>query len=109
MGFNIWLNNINLIAKYISFNSLRYLQFESRAISTLPSLDSGPIPRTPPWPAISKFLRSSSVDVLTIDDVDEEDAGGAANIGVALHGKLPALLQPPLLAGSYDNCMMNAK
>lgn len=61
------------------------------------------LPRTPPRPSISKIIRSSSVDVLTVDDVDEEDDVVPIDNGV-LQGKLPALLQPPMLAGSYDNC-----
>lgn len=82
--------------------SLRYLQFESRA---LPSLE--PIPQitqsfddAPTTPTKSPIVqRSESTGSLYSCMENGEDTNNNQK-----RGKLPALLQPPKIAASLDNC-----
>lgn len=85
-------------------DSLRYLQFESRSLATLPTLDRlmtasskpavAPSTSTNQCKSLSKFLRTASVD-------SPPTSANHNHVGE----RLPALLQPPsLVTGSFDDC-----
>lgn len=95
-------DNTHILFNYTNIfpSSLRYLQFESRSL-TLPSLDPLPLQQTSAEPAGPRFLRSSSVG--TLYDEQENDSTNNNNTHSA-GSRLPALLAPPTLGGSCDNC-----
>lgn len=86
-------------------HSLRYLQFESRSLATLPILD--PIQNSMATTSAATTLPPKSIQLKRnfLRTANSVDGGTNAGDGCAeMAGKLPAMLTPPQWTGSVDNC-----